>query len=218
MENKESMNICFVLTNYDRRPSGGFKIVYEYANRLCAKRHKVSIFYINNTALINKPIPAFTRDPLIALFTRMFPRWFKLDKRIRKVNGRKGYNEYIKDVDVVIATAVQTAEFVKDNFNCKKAYFIQGYENWGISDEYVTSTYKLGLKNIVISKWLKGIVDKYSKEPSVLISNPIDINAYKIKNTDRYKHSVAFLNHIGEHKGTQYTIKAIELLKEKYPD
>ena len=35
------MNICFVLPQMLRKPVGGYKMVYEYANRLSIKYHKI---------------------------------------------------------------------------------------------------------------------------------------------------------------------------------
>ena len=62
----------------------------------------------------------------------------------------------IKDVDVVIATAVDTVPVVEKLFkNTKKAYLIQDYEVWNASEAEVKSTYQKGYINIVISEWLK---------------------------------------------------------------
>jgi len=124
--------------------------------------------------------------------------------------------------DVVFATSVDTFEPVRKIFKIsKKCYFIQGYENWGgITDEYVQSTYKMGFKNIVVSKWLKDIVDKYADEPSTYIKNPIDLSVYKVINSQesRKNHTVGFLYHKSEIKGLKYTIEVIKRLKERYPD
>ena len=39
-------------------------------------------------------------------------------------------------------------------------YLIQDFENWGRSDMEVLESYKLGLMNITISKWLKEKVEE----------------------------------------------------------
>lgn len=196
-------------------------MVFEYANRLSSRGHDISILYINDTALANHNVPKVLKPLTISLLTRFTPSWIKLDSKIKKINGKsKKINDEIKDVEIAIATSVETAQYTKKLFSGKKlAYFIQDYETWGNnSDEYVISTYNLGFKNIVVSNWLKQIVDKNTKEPSVLIKNPIDTNIYKQINIERFNHSIAFLYHKDEHKGLKYSIEVVKLLKDKYPD
>ena len=48
------MKICFVLPINTNKATGGYKIVYEYANRLCDKGFDVSILYLNSYFLILK--------------------------------------------------------------------------------------------------------------------------------------------------------------------
>ena len=38
-------NITFLLPSHGRRPTGGYKVVYEYANRLSANGYTVNIVY-----------------------------------------------------------------------------------------------------------------------------------------------------------------------------
>lgn len=215
------MNICFVLPEYCRKMSGGSKMVFEYANRLSKKGHDISILYINDVALKNHNVPSVLKPLLIDIMVAITPSWIKLDNRINRINGKsKDLDERIKNIDIAIATSVETANYTKNLFKNKKlAYFIQDFEAWGDnSEDYVISTYKLGFKNIVVSNWLKEIVDKNSLSPSVLIKNPIDTSIYKPLNNDRYTRSIAFLYHKDEHKGLRYTIEAIKILKEKYED
>src|SRR5262245_50724866 len=44
----KSVKITFVLPMYLNSPSGGFKVVYEYANRLQERGHKVSVVHPRN--------------------------------------------------------------------------------------------------------------------------------------------------------------------------
>lgn len=61
----------------------------------------------------------------------------------------------------MIATNVESVPILEKIFRSqeiKKAYFIQGYENWNAGDEVVRSTYALGYINIVVSVWLQEIL------------------------------------------------------------
>lgn len=214
--------IIFVLTSFSRYPVGGYKMVFEYANRLSRLGYKVKILFSNENALKQFHLPESIRKWLANYLTRKHPQWYKLDAGIEKISGcEKGCEKKLKDIDVVFATAalsVETAVNIKAND--KRVYFIQGYENWQVSEDYLHSTYGLGMTNVVIADWLKQIVDQYSMLPAVLIPNPVDVKIYRpiIPNKTRPAHSVAFLYHQSEHKGVKYVIEAIRDLKQIYPD
>lgn len=216
------MKICFVLPGFTRQPIGGYKIIFEYANRLQELGYEIKILFLNEWKLNNLKIPSFIKSIIINQTTSIEPKWFSLNKDIVKISSKKkGYLNIAEQCDAVFATGIQTVEIVKNNFNSsKKFYFIQGYENWIYPDEYVTRTYRYGFHNIVISNWLKNIVDKYASKPSLLIKNPIDINIYKCKcsQDERKKHTLGILYHEDRHKGVEYALKAVYKLKAIYPD
>ncbi len=216
------MKICYVLPKFTRQPIGGYKMVFEYANRLADRGHEVSLLFLNDDALRKFKVPRFVKNIACNYITSVEPKWFPLNPSIKKYsNLKKGYLKTMSDQDVVVATGIQTVEEVKDNFvNSRKYYYIQGYENWNCTDDYVKQTYGYGFKNVVVSTWLKKIVDEYSLEPSKLIKNPLDIDIYKRKilQSDRKNHSIGLLYHEEECKGVKYAIEVIYKLKERYPD
>ena len=218
------MNIVFVLPRFECKVSGGFKIVYEYANRFADRGNNVSIFFINERGCEKYRFPKFVKRMISNVFTQIEPRWFPLDKRVTKISGtgNKG-REYLLNckADVAIATAADTFWFVEKNFtNCRKAYFVQDFENWVYPDEELKKTFATSCKKIVIANWLKDIVDRCSPTKSFLICDPIDRNTYKIIRPleKREKHSVGFLFHERENKGVKYTLAVIEKLKKRYHD
>lgn len=216
------MKICFVLPGFTRTPIGGYKMIYEYANRLQEKGHDVAILSLNNNKMKKFHLPEFLRVALVNKINQSQPQWFPLSKKIQQISGEeKNYLSKVNDSDIVFATGIQTVEVVKENFSAaKKFYLIQGYENWGVSDEYVHQTYGYGFRNITVSSWLKKIVDCYSSTPAYLLQNPIDTTVYQAKNsqTMRKKHSVGLLYHTDEIKGVRFALETLYKLKEKYPD
>lgn len=216
------MKICFVLPRFSRRAIGGYKIVYEYANRLEKKGHEISIFYLNDITFVEHKIPNFIRPIASTIMTKIEPRWFELDKKILKLSGTRDKDiETAKNTDICVATGVETVEPCLSMFEGKKKiYLIQGFENWVANEDYVYSTYDMGLVNVVISDWLKQIVDAHSDNKAILIRNPIDLELYKpIKPIEKRKlHSIGLLYHSGEHKGLKYSFAALKKLKEKYED
>lgn len=216
------MKICFIMNSFSLYPTGGAKMVFEYANRLTESGHQVQILYLNNNAWVKYHLPEILRRWLVSRVSMISPTWFPLDKRVQNLSL---YDPKLKDktvdTDVFIVTAVTTVGISRKLFKDRKfAYFIQGYENWFVSDEYCRKTYALGMTNLVISGWLKGIVDKYSRTPSVLIKDPIDLNIYKINNpvVQRKPHTIGVLYHTRPEKGLPYAIEALKKLKDEYQD
>ena len=99
---------------------------------------------------------------------------------------------------MVFATSLRTS-FIVQNLSYKKGrkfYLIQGFENWSVSDDEVFESYKLGLRNIVISKWLEGLVRQYDKNVK-LISNAIATDQFyiEIPIESRNPYSISMLYH-----------------------
>lgn len=216
------MKICFILPGFSRTPIGGYKIVYEYANRLVHIGNEVTIVSLNENKMKQFHLPEPIRKAVVNAVNKKQPEWFDLDKKIKKISSEeKEYLRKLTDCDVVFATGIQTVKTVKDNFpNAIKCYLIQGYENWGVTEKYLHETYSYGFCNIVVSSWLKEIVDRYSKKPAYLLKNPIDTEVYKVilDQKTRRKHSVGLLYHTDEIKGVKYALNALYKLKDLYED
>lgn len=214
--------ICFVLPGVARQPVGGYKMVYEFANRLVNEGCEVFILYTNEMLYKKYNIPKCIKAFLANCETKIQPKWFDLDSRVKKFSTLDpNYVNRLADLDVCIATAVETVDIVYYKIQAKKKiYYIQDYEVWSIDKDYVHKTYGLGMKNIVISTWLQEIVDKYSKFPSILIPNPIDTSIYtsKIPMLKRKQHTIGLLYHTGVHKGLKNAFKVLNKVKEIYPD
>lgn len=215
------MKVSFVLPGFSRKPVGGYKIAFEYANRLVKHGYDVELIFINNNSLKRQKLPHILRKQLLFCATQYEPTWFKLDKRIKKISYLDSrFSKKIK-TDVAIATAVETAYPTKRICVAnKKYYFIQDFEDWNVSKDYLYSTYKLGFKNIVIAKWLKDIVDKYSLQPSVYIRNPLDITQYRVFNPieNRNKYTIGMLYHSGSYKGSAKTFESLCRLKDRFSE
>ncbi|WP_252898011.1 hypothetical protein [Amylolactobacillus amylophilus] len=111
--------------------------------------HDVVIYHkLSNS---NKPIPNSIRSLKRKIdFAKNEHKvdWFFFNSNVRLIPGVYK-DEHIRDADVIIATAVSTAEFVS-SLPAKagsKYYFIQNYENWGgYTNEMVDASYRLPMK------------------------------------------------------------------------
>lgn len=218
----DMMKINIYLPEIYRGIAGGYKIIYQYANFL-SKSNDVCIYYNLNNGKNSKNIP-----PKLCVFYRRllfinYPYWFKLNKNIKQKCILNISDDNIRDADISIATAAITANDVAGLSikKGKKIYFIQDFENWGsTSDDFLYKSYSLGLNNVVISKWLKTIVDEHSKKESILLRNGIDIDKFKIYNDikNRDNHSIAMLYHNRLNKGCKEGLEVLYRLKKDYPD
>lgn len=216
------MKISFVINEPVQDATGGYKMVYMYANSFVQAGHEVSIYYWcrRGRLFTNYRFPFFVKMKIACYLAKKGPKWFELDKRIKGIAVKKITNMTIDKTDVVIATAVNTATPVYnlDINKGKKAFFIQDFENWEISDVEVCKTYSLGMKNIVVSNWLKEIVDKYSINESVVISNGIDTSIFHDEGKERDNHSLVLQYRKTAYKGPEYSLDAIVKLNKLYPD
>lgn len=211
------MKINIIFPCLATKASGGHKVLYEYANKLVKKGYDITCYYLPSNTFYQLKLPEFLRIKILKYFIKFIgpSKWFKLDRRIKNelcVN--------IREADIIIATAVETVEIVANQKpeKGKKIYFIQDFENWNYSEEYLYSTYNLGFINIVVSNWLKNIVDKYSSSFSYLISNGINTKVFYNQNNERINHSIVFQYRSAGYKGCKYSIDVIEKLHEIYKD
>lgn len=218
------MKINFVLPGPSVFPIGGYKMVFEYANRLDERGHEVNVIFNCSTGVKNHPkIPSILKFLYCHIGVWYFPRWFKLHKGVRKICAYHDLVDAgIPDADIICASAISTVKSVMrvGPEKGKKLYFIQDYETWdGMTDDDVQATYRLGMKNIVIAKWLEKIV-RASGADCVLIPNGIDFDVFNIDSPipERKRRVVSMLYNKSEHKGARYGIEALKQLKAKYPD
>ena len=148
------------------RIAGGVRAILGYADRLARKGHRVEVHVPAKRALrawwrnVRGEGPTFVDD--FAAHIRWVARW------------REGG---LPDADVVLATAWQSAPVVAAAPpRCgRKFYLIQHYESLYHGDpERVDATYRLPLRHIVISSWLRDVMrEKFGSEAEVLVT-PVD--------------------------------------------
>ena len=219
-------SITFLLPTPPIHPSGGYKVVYEYANRLSKDGFNVKIAYAG-TILFNERNFIGKCKSLIKLLyykikgTSIYNNWMTLEDNIEEYLALSLNKRHLKESDYYIATAIETSKYLNefDISERNKIYFIQDYENWFQSDAEVLKSYSFLMKKIVISNWLLKIVSRYDNK-CVLIPNGFDFNKFSLINPikTRNKFCIAMLYHSHERKGCKYGLKAIIKLKEIYPN
>ena len=225
-------SICFILPDGAFRPTGGAKVVFEYAKRFDEAGWKVSIGYciphgnIQRGKIYNA-LKALYYIFLYKVLRKFSPKqWFALSKSVKHIvlplNPKKISESLLKNIDAICATALETSFYVDAiNTSCKKFYLIQGFEAWGgVTEEEVFVSYKLPLHKICIAPWLLEKV-QITGENAKLIPNGFDFTYFALSEPIEKRNPchICLLNHRDDDiKRVSDSVKALKIVKEQFPD
>jgi glycosyltransferase involved in cell wall biosynthesis len=219
------LRITFILPGFLPSPSGGFKIVYEYTNRLQARGHHVTVVHPRNEEA-QKGAAQFVKGRLwkykLQLRHRPLIHWFKIHPDVELLLAPDLRERFIPDADAIVATAYDTSFHVDSYATTKgnKFYLIQSYETWNGPEERVRASWKLPLHKIVISRWLLRIARELGEEDRTsYIPLGLDLSQFKLITpvNERRIPRVGMLSHPNKIKGTKDGLTALETAKEKFP-
>ena len=219
-------SISFLLPSPTKLPAGGYKVIFEYANRLAKDGYQVHIVYAGSLFFAKKnfirKIYGAIRYILCWMRGYSARNWFNLDNSIKEQLTFSLNYRHVPKTSIYICSTPFTAMYlqnypIEDN---RKFYFIQGYENWGgIGEETLKETYKFPIHKIVVSQWLGDIVSKenltYTK-----VTNGFDLSFYKItvRPEERNQYQLAMVYSPIACKGFDYGWAAVKIVKKYYPD
>jgi glycosyltransferase involved in cell wall biosynthesis len=222
------MDIVFLVAYEGSRPVGGLKVVYEYANRLARRGHKVRI--LHTVQVLPRDAKLRLKDRLrifeylpYAISGKWKPdQWFKLDPAVELVWIPTMSRAFFPQADVYVATWWTTAERLAAMHDLpgRKLYLIQHLETFtGFADQ-VMDTWKAPLEKIVIARWLEQVAHEMG-ETCHYIPNGLDFTKFgcDVAAETRNPMHLAMLFSPGVlWKGSQDGLSALLLLKEKYPN
>jgi len=204
------------------KPVGGAKIMYEYANRLAGKGHKVSIFHAVKRPFKKSSTPIWVKWVIFMLRGVARPKWFPLDKRIKSVIVPSITDKHIPDADIVISTWWQMTYAVSElsPSKGKKFNLIQDYEIWKGMEEKVHASYSLPVHHLVIARYLQQLVADHSGVQPVHIPNAIESKKFFVQTPlqQRANASLIMLYSEEPRKGTPDGIAALKLVKQDHPE
>jgi glycosyltransferase involved in cell wall biosynthesis len=223
------MKISFILPHYPWKSSGGFRVIYEYANHFVRRGYWVTIIHPYPKLLADwLPLDFINNNQhqkinIFNIFTRfLIKKWQFIDKRINICCVKKLTSDYVSDSDVIFATAWQTAERVAKYPLSKgrKFYLIMDFDHYFGSQKKLEATWNFPFKKITISSWLYGKVVSVTKDQKNIINIPIgvDFNRFKkktdIKNRPK---EIAMMLSSKLYKRTEDGLRALEICKRRFP-
>jgi glycosyltransferase involved in cell wall biosynthesis len=209
---------------YPHGPGGGFRVVYEKANRLVSRGHTVAVVHARRSpSEEQRSILDYAYDArrwVMDTFRRPEINWHKIDKRVDLRFVPALGEQWIPDGDAVFATAWHTLGPVLKYSEQKgrKCYLIQHYETWMGKKELVDATWRSSVHKIVVSKWLYAIGEELGSEDLTYIPNGIDSAQYRLTQPLNRCQRVAMMFSSIPFKGAADGVKALEIAKAKYPD
>lgn len=218
-------SIAFLLPKEKSFAVGGYKIVFEYANRLAEDGYEVYLVYAS-TLFFRRH--SFLTQLRILVYHMMMKwkrstrceRWFDISDKVKQVRSLTPSYRFVPKCDVYVATAVQTA-FYLQSFpdDLRKIYFIQGYEVFSMDEVAVRSTFRMGFRNVVISRWLQNLLQTEGIR-SELVPNGFDPHQFYVTHPihTRSPYRISFMYHVAEKKGCREVMEALANVKKRYPE
>ena len=215
------MRITIILPFPVTKPVGGAKIMYEYANRLHAKGHHVTVLHSIKRPYKKMKSPLWLKQFIYWARGVARPKWFPLKKEIDSLIVPEITDRYVPDGDIVISTWWQMAYAISKLSPQKGKLFnlIQDYEVWKGQEQLVHQSYCLPVHHIVIARYLEDIVEKHSGRKPMYISLAVDMDKFFIRQQveARKPDSIMMLYSQEPRKGTQYGMDALTKLREQFP-
>lgn len=217
------MKINIVLPSFPIQMTGGFKIIFEYANALAANGHDIALYFV-----IQLPHDRPHR-PTIYLYLKSLwlkkrrPSWFTLDSSIRTQSILRLNKNSIRDADALLCTNCLVALELKNLPPCKGTTFnlIQDYEDWILpQNDLLNESFRTAAHNIVIADYLVPLVENVTKKRPHVLYNAYRPEQFHITTpiAGRQPHRVAMLWHEMPKKGCNYGIEALRICRERFPD
>ena len=220
------MRITFVLPDFPRVPMGGYRVVYEYANRLAFRGHQVSVVHPRRLVVSRPRNPyRWVRRTGARFLDALFPpdvEWQAIERRVRMLYVPDLQPRYVPEADAVFATAWQTAEYVAEYPASKgrKFYLVMDFDPWLGPKDRLEATWRKPFEKVTISRWLYERVCSAEGSQRNTINIPIGIDHQRFRLTaaiDTRPKGAAMFFGLGSYKAPGDGIAALEIAKRHYP-
>ncbi|HKO62615.1 MAG TPA: glycosyltransferase family 4 protein, partial [Pyrinomonadaceae bacterium] len=226
---KRPMKINILLPFYPKFPVGGFKVFYEYANRLADRRHAVTILH---PCTVEQPTgwkARLARTRKLAtdrLSSQNTIGWHALREHIRLLSVPDLSEQYVPEADVTLASSWATAEMAQwySSKAGKIFQIVYDYELWMTADgelrRRMESAFRAMKNCIATSPSVTAMLNELGIKPVAYIPCGLDTNEFDIDIPikARAATSVGFQVRAQPSKGTADAIAALVELQSRHPD
>ncbi|MFH1744860.1 MAG: glycosyltransferase family 4 protein [bacterium] len=201
------MKINFFLPHL--KVAGGVRVILSYADWLAKNNHQVTVV-----------VQSKSRTRYFFNFLNIKPSWFKnFNAKIIRIPDWSPKNIPNADISVIDSWGLVAKNYQLPKEKGAKFHFIQHDERLyhGQRNE-VDKIYRLPIKKIVVSSWIKEIFKNDYKQDAELLLNSFDRSLFypaEIKK-DAKQVRILMLHHNHKWKGTEEWAEIVGELKKKY--
>lgn len=216
------MRVSFIFPSKPHKPVGGYKIAFEYANRLADDGIEVSLLYpihLDGHRTVGRRIYDVLR---YLKFKGRFSSniWFPLNPKVKETIL---YSlDRLPASDAYVCTSVETAialNKARTSKGSQKFYFIQNFENWAVSTEKLLETYRYPFVKIAINPYLVEAVEGQGQQCHFVPNgfNPAEYSM-SIPVKDKEPATVSILYHTLESKDFKTGLEALTIAHGRHPE
>lgn len=220
------MRINFLLPFYPKLPVGGFKVHYEYANRLAARGHAVTVLHPCTVEVPRGWKARAARAFKLAaerLTDQSRVRWHAIRDDVRLLSVPDLGERHVPAADVTVATSWATAEMLKDYTARagRKFQIVYDYELWVAADARLRRRIEDALRGgqacVATSPAVAAMLEGVGVRPAAHVPCGLDPAAFgvDIEIERRDPLAVGFPAREQPAKGTADAIEALRLLRAR---
>jgi glycosyltransferase involved in cell wall biosynthesis len=224
------VRVTFLLPVFSRAPSGGFRVVYEYANWLVRRGHQVTVVHEQWREGWQRPARHVYEIARDRWHTRRaggltdWLWWMALDPRVRMTMVRRFVPEAVPDGDVVVATYWTTALLLPrlSARHGRPVHLVQAREIWGVPDpDRVDGALRLELPKIAVSRHLAEELTTVGvpAERITVVPNGLDHCVFRRPEPDRPRgRRVGVLLGSSEAKDSATAVRVLAQIRARVPE
>jgi glycosyltransferase involved in cell wall biosynthesis len=227
----KTLCVTFVLPNVQLTPSGGPKVVYEYANGLVARGHRVTVVHLKERTVGIRPrLVAAVRELRSRWRGRTLRRgahWVSHDPRVQMV--------YLPELTAPDAAAtLPPADIVLSTFwttwapialaaadRGRRVQLVQDYEVWAAPESVVDAVLLEPTPKVVISYALRDLLQELGVRSSAIwtVPNGVDHRVFRPRTSSAARRPrVAFMTNLVPRKGLDIAVAALTHVHAVRPD
>lgn len=219
------MKISIIMRYHDDTASGGRKVIYDYANYLVDKGHKVEIVFLADVPYKIRKHNIIKHVGHYIDYKKRFKEqynitWFKLLPQVRIRAEYTFKQNSCDDTDVLIAFDYGIALHIAESgYDLQKIVYVIQHDEKVYNDEaIVRAAWRLPIQKVVIATWLYNLVSKYDNQVKLVRNYVRNEDFYITKPVPDRKHVVSLINHTNKYKDTATGLKAVEIVHKRFPD
>lgn len=220
------LKITFVLPSYLRSPCGGFRVVYELADRLAGRGHRVAVLHPRSLEPAAGPWAVLKARTWPFRARRRHPEllpWFSFDHPVELLLAPDLEPRSFPDADVVVATSWQTAARVAvlPPEKGRRLLYAMDYEHWagaGEARKAIAAAWRQPFTRLASSPAVAAMLEGLGCAVAAVVVAPVAPEDFALDRPPEERRAVCgFPLRTESWKGARDAFAAFELLRDRRP-